>query len=35
MKLLEAWILLHEDELNANWELAKEGAKLFDIKPLQ
>ncbi len=35
MKLVEAWMELHQEELMANWELAKSGAKLFDIKPLQ
>jgi hypothetical protein len=35
MKLVVAWMELHQDELMANWELAKTGNKLFDIKPLQ
>lgn len=35
MKLMIAWIELHKDELNANWELAITGNQLFDIKPLQ
>ena len=35
LKLVWAWIELHQDELWANWELAINGQKLFDIKPLQ
>ena len=35
LKLVEAWIELHREELMANWELAANGTKLFDIKPLQ
>ena len=35
LRLVWAWIELHREELLANWELAKSGSKLFDIKPLQ
>ncbi len=35
LKLVLAWIELHREELMANWELAINGTKLFDIKPLQ
>lgn len=35
LKLVLAWIELHKEELFANWELAKNGNKLFEIKPLQ
>ena len=35
LKLVLAWIEIHRDELLANWELAINGNKLFDIKPLQ
>ncbi len=35
LRLVWAWVELHKDELMANWELAKAGNKLFDIKPLQ
>jgi len=35
LKLVWAWIELHRNELLANWELAINGNKLFDIKPLQ
>lgn len=34
MKLVTAWIELHNEELNANWELAINGNQLFTIKPL-
>ena len=33
-KLLEAWMQIHEDELNANWELLKGGEGFFKIAPL-
>jgi hypothetical protein len=35
MKLLEAWIELHKDELMANWELALSGQELYKIEPLR
>lgn len=35
LKLVIAWVELHKEELFANWELAINGNKLFDIKPLQ
>ena len=34
-KLVEAWILLHQDELIANWELINSGEKFFRIAPLR
>ena len=34
VKLIQAWIILHKDDLNANWELAKNGEPPFKIKPL-
>jgi hypothetical protein len=34
-KLVEAWILIHEDELMANWELAINGEEIFKIDPLK
>ena len=34
-KLVEAWILIHEDELMANWELAINGEEIFKIEPLR
>ena len=33
--LIQAWILLHNDELNANWELAMNKEPLFKIEPLK
>ncbi|MGL6196537.1 MAG: DUF4160 domain-containing protein [Thermoguttaceae bacterium] len=35
MKLVQAWIILHEDELLANWNLAQENQPLFKIDPLK
>jgi hypothetical protein len=35
MKLLLAWIAIHEDELRANWELLSNGESYFKIKPLR
>lgn len=35
LKLLEAWIALHEDELNANWKLLTAGDGYFKIEPLR
>lgn len=34
IKLITAWSLIHKDELLANWELAKNSEKLFNITPL-
>ena len=34
-KLVEAWIILHREELSANWQLAKEKQVLFKINPLK
>ena len=34
-KLIEAWIVLHQDELYANWQLAKDKQGLFKIDPLK
>lgn len=34
-KLVEAWIALHEDELDANWKLLQSGEQFFKINPLQ
>lgn len=34
-KLIEAWSLLHEDELNANWDLAKSEIQPIKIEPLR
>ncbi len=35
MKLLQAWIELHKDELIANWELAVSGQHPYKIDPLR
>jgi len=35
MKLLQAWIELHKDELVADWELAVSGQQLYKIEPLR
>ena len=35
MKLLQAWIEIHKDELMADWELAINGESLYKIDPLK
>lgn len=35
MKLLLAWIEIHRDELEANWQLLSEGEPAFKIEPLK
>jgi Domain of unknown function (DUF4160) len=35
LKLVVAWIELHQDELMADWELAVCGQKIFSIEPLK
>ena len=35
LKLVEAWIEIHRDELMANWELAVSGQQVFKIEPLK
>ena len=35
MKLLQAWIEIHKDELMANWELAVSGEHPYKIDPLR
>jgi hypothetical protein len=35
MKLLQAWIELHKDELTANWQLAVSGQLPYKIEPLR
>jgi len=35
IKLVEAWIELHKDELLANWDLAINGELPFKIDPLR
>jgi shikimate kinase len=35
MKLLQAWIEIHQEELMADWELASQGETIFKIEPLK
>lgn len=35
LKMVQAWIAIHEDELLADWRLAIEGQELFRIEPLK
>ena len=35
MKLLDAWMVIHHDDLIANWELLREGEECFKIDPLR
>ena len=35
MKLIQAWIEIHQEELMANWELAINGNEVFKIDPLR
>jgi len=35
MKLLQAWIELHRDELIADWQLAVSGESVYKIDPLR
>jgi hypothetical protein len=35
MKLVQAWIEIHKDELMADWELAIKGETIFKIDPLK
>jgi len=35
MKLLQAWIEIHKDELVADWELAVSGEQPYKIDPLR
>ena len=34
-RLVQAWIEIHRDELEANWQLAIDGQELFRIEPLR
>ncbi|MCM1228337.1 MAG: DUF4160 domain-containing protein [Clostridium sp.] len=34
-KLVTAWIVIHQDELKANWQLAHDDEPLFKIEPLK
>lgn len=35
LRYLQAWVLLHEDELKANWTLLLAGDGYFKIEPLK
>lgn len=35
MKLVQAWIEIHKDDLLADWELAVAGKTIFRIEPLK
>lgn len=35
MKLLQAWIEIHRDELVADWQLAASGQQPYKIEPLR
>lgn len=35
LKLVDAWIEIHQDELMADWELAINGEAVFKIDPLK
>ena len=35
LKLVQAWIELHQEELMANWELAINGQSVFKVEPLR
>jgi hypothetical protein len=35
LKLVQAWIEIHKDELIADWKLAVEGNSIFKIEPLK
>ncbi len=35
MKLVQAWIEIHNDELIADWDLAIKGETIFKIDPLR
>lgn len=35
MKLVQAWIVLHQDELLADWKLVVSGQQPYNIEPLR
>lgn len=35
IKLVQAWVEIHRDELMADWELAVDGQDIFKIEPLK
>ena len=35
LRMLQAWIAIHEEELMADWALAVKGEPVFKIEPLR
>jgi len=35
LKLVQAWVEIHQDELMADWRLATNGLSVFKIEPLK
>ena len=35
LKLVQAWVEIHNEELMADWELASKGEQVFKIEPLR
>lgn len=35
MKLVQAWVEIHHDELMADWSIAVKGGEIFKIDPLR
>lgn len=35
LKILEAWMEIHKDDLQANWKLLADGEQYFKIEPLR
>jgi hypothetical protein len=35
IKLVQAWIVMHEEDLMANWQLATNEKNIFKIDPLR
>ena len=35
LRMVQAWIAIHEDELMADWTLAANGEPIFPIEPLR
>jgi hypothetical protein len=35
MKLVQAWMEIHREELVADWQLAVQGQPIFKIEPLR
>jgi hypothetical protein len=35
LKLVQAWVEIHNEELMADWELAAKGEPIFKIEPLR